>query len=256
MSVISQNITHLRSLLGISQENLAENLGITRGKVSSYEEGRAEPNIETLIKLSKFFHVAVDALIKSDLRRTDIKSLFKVGENRLLFPVMLDKDNNELIELIPLKASAGYLNGYADPEYFDSVPRMSLPFVPAGKHRAFGIKGDSMPPLREGSFVVGKYVESINDVKDGNTYVMLTRTEGVVYKRVFRDPKNKHIFHLHSDNKVYHPYEVKAEDVLEVWEYICSLNIGAYKEDELNPASILNMLKALQVEVKSIRQGK
>jgi hypothetical protein len=59
---------------------------------------------------------------------------------------------------------------------------------------------------------------------------------------------------LHSDNKAYAPFQVKAEDVLELWEYTCSLNIGAYKEDELNMESILSMLKGMQVELQRIRK--
>ena len=61
---------------------------------------------------------------------------------------------------------------------------------------------------------------------------------------------------LVADNKTYQPYELKAADILEVWEYVCSLNIGAYKEEELNYGSIMNMLKGLQVEIKSIGHGK
>lgn len=254
MSIISNNIRHLRQLQGLSQERLADELEMTRAKLSAYEESRAEPNIESLIKISRYFHVAVDALVKADLSKTNLKSLMKVGDNRLLFPIVIGQNNEDMIEVIPVKATAGYLNGYADPEYFEDVPKMNLPFIPTGKHRAFGIKGDSMPPLKEGSFVVGKYTDSLNQLKEGSTYVLLTRTEGVVYKRVYR--KDKNTLTLHSDNKIYQPYHVKVEDVLEIWEYVCSLNIGSYKEDELNTESILHMLKSLQVEVRSIRNRK
>jgi len=256
MSKIAKNIKHLRALESLSQEELADELKITRSRLGAYEEGRSEPSIEMLVKLSVYFHVAIDAMVKVDLTRTKLNTLMDIENNRTLFPIYLDMEENDLIEVVPAKAAAGYLNGYADPEYVERLQRIKLPFLPAGKHRAFPIKGDSMPPLRDGSFVVCKYVESFNQIRDGVTYVLLTKSEGIVYKRIYKNPKKKDMIMLVADNKTYQPYELKAADILEVWEYVCSLNIGAYKEEELNYGSIMNMLKGLQVEIKSIGHGK
>jgi transcriptional regulator with XRE-family HTH domain len=255
MSKISKNIRHLRDMKKLTQQQLADKLNITKARLGSYEESRSEPSAEMLVKFSNYFHISIDALLRGDLTKTNLDGLMKISHNRLLFPVIINEENNEEIELITMKASAGYLNGYADPEYVERLQRIKLPFLPAGKHRAFPIKGDSMPPLRDGSFVVGKYVESYNEIKDGITYVLLTQSEGIVYKRVFKDPKRKGVLMMVSDNKTYQPYEIKASDILEVWEYICSLNLGSYKPEELNYASIMNMLKGLQVEIKSMGQG-
>jgi transcriptional regulator with XRE-family HTH domain len=248
MSKISKNIKHLRQLKGWSQELLADKLDITRARIGSYEEERCDPPIETLIKISKVFHISIDALVKSDLRKFNFDNMIKVGENRLLFPIIIDKDNNDKIEVITMKASAGYLNGYADPEYFEKLPLMNLPFRIVGKHRAFPIKGDSMPPLIDGSFVVGKFVESLKDIKDGHTYVVLTKDDGIVYKRLYN--KGTHL-ELHSDNRMYQPYNVKSSDVLEVWEFVCTLNISDKKPEELNIDSIIGMLNSMRVEMKA-----
>ncbi|MFP9117171.1 helix-turn-helix transcriptional regulator [Flavobacterium sp. RNTU_13] len=98
---------------------------------------------------------------------------------------------------------------------------MSLPFLNKGKYRAFPIEGDSMPPHREGSFVIGEYMENKADIKAGSTYVLLTKDEGIVYKRVHAF--NKNIVFLSSDNKAYKTYGVKFTDVIEVWKFACSL---------------------------------
>lgn len=246
MKHIASNIRHLRQLKSWSQEQLADKLDITRARIGSYEEERCDPPIDILIKLSKLYHIAIDALIRADLRKFDLASMFKVGENRLLFPIVLDKNNNDLIEVVTVKASAGYLNGYADPEYFEKLPNMNLPFKIIGKHRAFPIKGDSMPPLKPGCFVVGKFLESIKDIKDGSTYVLVTRDEGIVYKRVY---KKAQFLELHSDNKQYEAYKVKHADVLEIWEFVCTLNISDAKTEELNIDSIIKMLNSMRVEL-------
>ncbi|MGZ4039837.1 MAG: malic enzyme-like NAD(P)-binding protein, partial [Bacteroidia bacterium] len=150
-----------------------------------------------------------------------------------------------------VRAMAGYLNGFADPEYIENLPTMNLPFNVVGKHRTFPIKGDSMPPANTGDFVVGKYVESIEEVKDGKTYILITKEEGIVYKRVINKVfKNSGHLELHSDNPQYAPYNVKPKDIFEIWEYVCLLRTKDVKPDEINVDSMINFLRQMKVEVK------
>jgi transcriptional regulator with XRE-family HTH domain len=251
MSKISKNIRHLRLLKKWSQEQLADELDISRARIGSYEEERCDPPIDTLVKISNLFHIAIDALVKCDLSKFDTHSFIKVGENRILFPIMVDKENKDQVEVVTVKASAGYLNGYADPEYIEKLPLMNLPFRVTGKHRAFPIKGDSMPPLKNGCYVIGKFIESLSGISNGSTYVLITRDEGVVYKRVHKKGK---LFELHSDNKAYQPYSIPAADILEVWAFVCNLNISDKKEEELNLDSIMTMLRSMQVEIEGIKR--
>lgn len=69
MKIVSWNIAHLRMKKKISQEWMAGELDITRSRLSSWEEHRAEPGIDMLIKLSEYFQKSVDDLIKTDLRK-------------------------------------------------------------------------------------------------------------------------------------------------------------------------------------------
>jgi len=252
MSKISKNIKHLRQWKKWSQQELADELGISRSRIGSYEEERCDPPIDILVKISNLFHIAVDALVKCDLSKFDQHALIKVGENRILFPIMVDKDNNDQVEVVTVKASAGYLNGYSDPEYIKKLPLMNLPFRVIGKHRAFPIKGDSMPPLKDGCYVIGKYVESIQDISNGSTYVLITKDEGLVYKRVH---KKDNALELHSDNKNYEPYLLKNSEIIEIWEFVCNLNISDKKEEELNLDSIMDMLRSMRVEIEGIKKS-
>jgi hypothetical protein len=68
--------------------------------------------------------------------------------------------------MVPLKASAGYLNGYADPEYVAKLPKFYLPMFKQGTFRAFEIKGDSMLPIISGRYHNSRIpVENWADVK-------------------------------------------------------------------------------------------
>jgi transcriptional regulator with XRE-family HTH domain len=254
MVFIGKNIRYLRNLKNLSQEALAEQLGITRARLVTYENERNEPPVELLVTLSEHFSISLDVLVKGDLMKTNPEAMMKVGRNRILFPVIIDTEGQDLVEVIPEKASAGYLRGYSDPEYIEGLQRMKLPFLPAGKHRAFPIKGDSMPPLREGSYVIGKYVDSFADVRDGNTYVLLTRNEGIVYKRLYRDQEQDDTLMLHSDNKIYPPYQLRSSELLEIWEYTCSINTSPYAEEELNLESIMGMMRELKIELERVRK--
>lgn len=247
MSKIAKNIRHLRGIHKLSQEQLSDELNITRSRLGSYEEGRNEPPIELLIRISKYFKVAVDALVNADLTKTDVDKLMNIGGNRILFPVTVDKEGKETVEVVPVKTMAGYLNGYADPDFVEELPLMKLPFNVIGKHRAFPIKGDSMPPLETGDWVVAKYVEGIKDVKDNDTYVFLTRNEGLVYKRVMKNKDGS--LTLISDNSLYAPYRIAPSQILEVWRYVCSIKMSNRKLEEINMASVISFLRSVKVEM-------
>lgn len=247
---IAKNIRILRDMRSLSQEQLSESLGINRSRLGAYEEGRNEPPIDLIIKIAGFFQISIDALIRGDLSKTDPEALMKIGKNRILFPVLVDKDNNDVIEVVPIRASAGYLNGYADPQFVEELPVMNLPFKIVGKHRAFAIKGDSMPPLKDGAIIVGKYVESFDEVKDGQTYTVLTKNDGLVYKRLYRAAKKPVQFEFHSDNTYYTPYSVPSEEILEIWSFVCSINMGEFKQQDVNIDSMIKFLQSYRVEMK------
>ena len=250
MKIIAKNIKHLRRLKGLTQEQLAEELSISRSRIGSYEEGRSEPPIETLIDLSHYFNLPVDIIIKNNLTVSDDASFIEVGNQRVLFPILVDERDENIIEVVPVNTSAGYLNGYDDPEYIEQLAKMKLPFVPTGKHRAFPIKGDSMLPLKDGSFVVARYVESISDIKDGRTYVVITVNDGMTYKRVY---DNGVTLTLKPDNKNYEVYDIPKSDIIELWEFTCSINTQEYDQQDLKLSSILQMFNDLKVELKDFK---
>lgn len=252
MNYFASNIRYIREQRTFSQEYFAEELKWTRAIVASLESGRNEPSVNKLIELSEYTKIPIDTLIKVDLRKTKDLSFIDIGNKRVLFPISVNEDNEDLIEIIPIQASAGYLQGYADPEYIEQLQKIKLPFLPTGTHRAFPIKGDSMLPVKDGAFVVAKYVEDIRDIKDGRTYIVLTKDDGLVYKRVYNRIKEHNTLLLYSDNKAYQPYEVNIANILELWEFTCCINTQEYDKEELKLSSIVNMFQELKVELKAI----
>lgn len=215
--LLAKNLKYLRSEVGMTQSELAAKLGVQRSMISAYEDGRSEPKLLALEVITDTFGVSLDELLHHDMKVKGRK-VNQQKEIKILTIAVDDKDN-ENITMVPQKASAGYLNGFSDPEYMESLPQFHLPNLSkSSTYRAFELSGDSMLPLVSGTIVIGSYIEQLRDIRSGQTYVMVTVTEGVVYKRVFNYLEENGKLFLVSDNEHYKPYEVKAEDVLEVWE--------------------------------------
>ena len=254
MNNLSKNIKHLRGLKGLTQEALAEELKVTRSRISSYEESRSSPTIEFLIDFSNYFKLPIDILVRNDLTKATDVSFIEVGNKRVLFPISVDAENENLIEVVSVKASAGYLLGYDDPEYIEQLQKIKLPFLPTGKHRAFPIKGDSMLPMKDGSYVVAEFVEDIKNAKSGDSYIVVTKDDGMTYKRLYNQVEEKQSFLLKPDNSSYQSYQVPVSEVLELWKFTCSINTQEYEEHELKLSSIIQMFNGLGVELEALKK--
>jgi transcriptional regulator with XRE-family HTH domain len=211
MSVAGKNLKYLRKLRGWTQEEFAAKLKIKRSLLGAYEEERAEPRIEVLEIVGDLFKLTLDELLRKELSDARGSYLSKRRAQKMAAA------SNE-IQLVPVKAAAGYLAGYADPEFLDELNTFTLPMMAPGTYRAFEIVGDSMLPTVSGSVIVGEKVEDLEAVKSNQTYVVVSRNEGIVYKRVLKNNKSRTKLTMVSDNTAYQPYNMNADDVLEVWK--------------------------------------
>jgi len=257
MSIISSNIKFLRKKKGLTQQQFADQVGIKRSLVGAYEEERAEPKYDLLKKVALFFEITVDDFINETINEKWAPKPKGDPANLRVLSISVDKDDNENIELVPLKASAGYLNGYADPEYVAALPKFYLPMFKQGTYRAFEIKGDSMLPLVSGTIIIAEYLENWGDLKSGETYVIISKSEGIVYKRVSGKFKELKKIKLISDNPVYEPYEINGEDILEIWKakaYISThLPLPA---PEPTMESLTTMMAQMQRSISNLQQNK
>ena len=253
MLLLAQNIRYLRNQLGYAQQRVADDLIITRSRYSKYEEGASEPPVELLLKISRYYNVSIDLLVSVDLRKYNLKEILEMPDNRILLPVKVDSLGENKIEIIPHKASMGYLTGYADPEYIENLQTISLPFLGSGKFRAFPLEGDSMPPHKDGSYFIGRYVESISNLKKGKGYMFITRSEGMSYKKLVTI-ESEHLT-IDADNHFYHPYHIPLTDILEVWEYACIINTQEFTREDFNPdyTTVISMFQELKDELNKLK---
>jgi len=261
LAKVNENIKFLRKKFGYTQETFAETIGIKRSLVGAYEEGRADPRLNNLLRMSEVFNVSVDTLICKNVAEINDEDLHRTneGETKIL-SITVDSNNNENIELIPQKAAAGYLNGYSDPTYIENLPKFQLPTLPKNAtYRAFEISGDSMLPLKPGTIIIGEYMDEIKNIKNGKTYILLSREEGIVYKRVFNYVTDTGKLFLVSDNKMYSPYQIDAKDIIEVWESKAYISIDFPDQSgptDVSMEELTGIVKNLQNEIVKLKDTK
>lgn len=223
----AENLKFLRQRRNKSQVSMASELEITRTTLSGYERN-VQPPLKTLIKIADYFSVSLDALIKyklhilSEFQLSQIEKGFDVdvtGNKLRLLTISVDKEGKENIEMVPVKAQAGYTNSYGDLDFIAGLPKFQLPFLPENKtYRTFQIEGDSMLPIQEGSWVTCSYLENWEQVKDGKACIVVTKDDGIVFKLVY-NRLNEGKLLLVSSNRNYSPYEIQVSQVMEIWQF-------------------------------------
>ena len=251
----------LRKKHNLTQDELATRIGANRSVIGSYEEGRATPKLGIIMQLSALFRVRIDELVSVDLSVTpdDLLKSFRPRmqgtELRVLTTVVNDQ-NREQVTLVPVQASAGYLDGYADLEFVEQLPAFQLPVAEMSAertYRMFQIKGDSMLPIPSGAYIVSEYVDNWLSIRDGQTYVVLTQTEGVVFKRLYSNVDEDGTFLFVSDNPLYDPYTVKVDDIVEVWKAkgVLSFSLDNAVSEEMS--SLKAQIAKLTADVEKLK---
>ena len=246
MSTANKNMKYLRKLRGWTQEEFAQKLRIKRSLLGAYEEERAEPRIEVLEIVADMFKLTLDDLLRKDLSETKGSYISKRRAQKMAA-------GRGDIPFVPVKAAAGYLAGYSDPEFIDELNTFTLPMLAGGDYRAFEIVGDSMMPTPSGSVIVGERVNSLDEVKNSNTYVVVSKTEGIVYKRIMKNNRQKNKYMLVSDNPAYQPYSVNAEDIVEVWQAQMVIS-RANTQQRWDVGQLANLVNNLQQQVTTLKK--
>lgn len=261
---LSSNLKFLRKRKSLTQDEAAEQMGISRTKVNAYENEHSQPDVDSLIMLATFYGINLDTMVKVDLASMSEKQLdelekgydaYIAGSKLRVLASTVDSNDNENIELVPAKAKAGYTDGYNDPEFISKLPTFQLPFLSKDrKYRTFQLDGDSMYPIKDKSYVIGEFVQNWIDIKDGNAYIILTSDDGIVFKIVFNHIKKDKTLLMHSLNPLFKDYEVKINQVKEVWKFV------SYFSNELPDVNntreeLLGAIKGLEDKIKELKMA-
>jgi len=99
--------------------------------------------------------------------------------------------------------------------------------------------------------VIGEYVDRLEDVRSGERYIVLTRDQGILFKRWQFQNENKQRVQLISDNPKYDPILIDLTEIVELWAFEVAITssenvIGTRIND------VLNKVKNLQKDLESL----
>ena len=260
---LSSNLKLLRKRRNLTQEDVSNALSIKRSTYSGYENSIAQPDVGTLILMSKYFNIAIDTLLKIDMTKLSEFQLSEIergndvyitGARLRVLTTSVDKRNEENIELVPERAKAGYATGFADPEYIKELPMFQLPFLSRQKkYRTFQLSGDSMLPIPHGSWVTGEFIIDWRNIISGHAYIILTLDEGIVFKIVENLIEKETKLVLYSLNPEYKPYEVHISQIKEIWQFVHY--ISSELPDPLQPKDDIHvLLESIKEDIEVIKK--
>ncbi len=258
----ASNIKFLRKRRGRTQDDVAVALNLKRSTLSGYENGVAQPGIDILISFSGYFNMSIDTMLKIDMTKLSESQLGELergydayvkGSNLRVLTTTVDIGNRENIELVAEKAKAGYTTGYADPEYIGELPVFRLPFLSdKRKYRTFQLKGDSMLPIPDGSWVTGEFVSDWMNIISGKAYVVFTLNDGIVFKVLENNISRDGKLVLYSLNPLYEPYEVHVNEVKEIWRFVNYIS-NELPEPVMPEKQIFQSIAAMKNDLERIK---
>jgi len=259
------NLKFLRNRKKMSQEAMAEKLDIARSKLAMHESGAVKnPPLDDLVKISNYFKISIDTLLKIDLSKLgELKmreleagnDVYMSGSNLRVLALTVDRKNKENIEFVPLKAKAGYLNGYNDPEYIAQLPKFSMPQLPDNKtFRVFPTEGDSMLPIPENCLVITEYVPDWKQLNATPCIVIMRNEQSFLFKIVTID-ESKGTVLLHSLNPAYEDKVVPANDVAELWKYHSYIT-DVIPASETIMQELLRTVNEIKIDVQGLTRNR
>ncbi|MEH6536838.1 MAG: LexA family transcriptional regulator [Psychroserpens sp.] len=261
MEQIDQKITTIINHFNLNNYAFSKRIGVTGTTIDSIVNGRPQPDGSR--KKTKPGYDVLSAIIDE----FDINPDYLFGKSAVLLKSKASKtptysgmpkvvsttpDGKENVVYVASKARAGYLDGYGDAEFIESLPVFKMPQLTNGTFRCFEVQGNSMlKTFYDGDMVFGKFVESFNDIKDGRVYVIVSKNDGIVLKRVYNLTKDQGFLNLKSDNTDgnYPNFNIKSEDVVEIWY------VTMYASKQMpEPLDVNDKLNDLEVKIKSLEQ--
>ena len=94
-----KRLVMFRKGLKLTQNQMAEKLNIPRATYQSYENGRNQPNIATLIKMADLFGVSVDTLVEHDANIVDLHTVSK-NQKFIIEKVVNNLSDEEIGEIV------------------------------------------------------------------------------------------------------------------------------------------------------------
>lgn len=154
------------------------------------------------------------------------------------------------IQLVKRFQFNDYLVRHSDFSFLKSLVSFCLPTLPTGDYRAFEAGEDF---AFEGALLIGSLITNWQDIKDGKNYVLVTKSQGIIYRRVYNQVKIKGTLLLSTDNNRFPSSEISFTDVIETWE-IKSFVSQTLPEPNTPYSKLGNLVDEMKFELERIKK--
>ncbi|WP_435355099.1 helix-turn-helix domain-containing protein [Emticicia sp. SJ17W-69] len=165
-------------------------------------------------------------------------------------PFTQNQADNLNIQLVKRFQFNDYLVRYSDLSFLKSLVSFCLPNLPAGDYRAFEAGEDF---AFEGALLIGSLITNWAEIKDGKNYVLVTKSQGIIYRRVYNQVKIKGTLLLSTDNNRFPSSEISYTDVIETWE-IKSFVSQTLPEPSTPYSKLGNLVDEMKFELERIKK--
>lgn len=260
----SSNLRHLRRVHNLTQEALANHLGVSLKKIGSYEEERATPKLEPLLEIANFFSVTLEQFINQDLsieseskNAPELPELKKyaAAERLRVLSITQDRNENEYIELVRSDSEEDYIKGYSDIDFVAGLPKCQLPALPLNHtYRAFEIS-DSLLAAPTNSIVVGAFVADWNELKDNEPCIIVSENTGIIFRKIKNQITQNDTLLLEDTNGQFSSYSVLVEDIEEIWRFAAFISLD-FPEVPTQVNQLRQTLQTLQNALEILESNK
>ena len=189
MNQIGKNIKKIRNVKGLSQQSFADLFQLTRGNISSYEEFRAEPKLDMLVRIAKYFGIPLADFIEKELSVNELlhyNTGLVLETEKLKIAQQLTK-----IPYIPVLYMDDYVANYRNENFIQNLPHLILPGSSKSKLLAMEIGNQETLPsgytFNSGDTLVYELVTRENAHRIPGRLGMMASPEGLnagIYKEV------------------------------------------------------------------------
>ncbi len=170
---LGDNIRRCRRALDMTQEQLAEQLGVSFQSVSRWENGTTYPDMELLPALARIFSVTVDALlgVSDDERRKQFESVC----DRLKKELYADEKNEEAIVTVLRELRRDYMEFFFNDTYYFYDIRNSGAYKLPAVMQEVRLIFDEIVRRCDSNFVKSFFIEQMAEMEDGEHIVPFLR---------------------------------------------------------------------------------
>ncbi len=242
MSVLGINIKKIRSVKGLNQTDFANLFGLTRANIGSYEELRAEPKIDTIIKIATYYKLPIDKLVRKELTVNEISNFTALNEL-----VIQNTNKKEGSLYVTKEFLEEYPSKKQDKFFLNQIPRIIFPFgSPKTEKRVLFNDGNQLF-FNNSGFLHGDllFMEKINLTKNKPDCLGVVVDSEFIYKGVLELEESS--ITITPLNPNLPKGTVALNKKTEVWKIV-----GKYSSEVISNTSMTTKLAVLQKKLDKV----